>query len=257
MKTPLAAMICALAGAYATLAFGAPTTVTAAGLDAFEGEVVELGYADQRQEGGFEVLDVALVENGRAVLRADVPAPVRAEFVVLGGEGECSARGIVEPGGTHRLRMRGDGLAFAGGRYQTLIEPPAGAPNAADAERLRRLYLHAEDPMARALALREAWKDRSGAWRDTEDAEQLAVLASLQTSLEDDLNLALINAVIDRRDADAARAIKDFRAADLGGEEIRLLDVLRANKYTLVEFWASWCGPCIAEIPHLQTAYER
>ena len=48
----------------------------------------------------------------------------------------------------------------------------------------------------------------------------------------------------------------DIDLVDEKGKTVKLSSLIPQGKYCMLDFWASWCGPCRAEIPHLKKLAE-
>jgi thiol-disulfide isomerase/thioredoxin len=166
---------------------------------------------------------------------------------------------------------------------KTILEAEAALeknPLADDAdERMRRMYRNlqantwtlwgrlAEDEGRKADAI--AAYSNSASMSDTSQAvyfrpyhvnipERLKKLWAEVGGTEEGLSALLQRPQTEKKESSwqtVRNTIPEFEIADLSGRTWRLTDL--KGKRTLVNVWATWCGPCVHELPAIQKLYER
>ncbi|GIN97687.1 thiol:disulfide interchange protein tlpA [Siminovitchia terrae] len=60
---------------------------------------------------------------------------------------------------------------------------------------------------------------------------------------------------VDLSEVKEGKMAPDFELVTLNGETVKLSDY--RGKKVILNFWATWCPPCRAEMPHMQNFYEQ
>lgn len=212
-----------------------------------------------------EKIDSTVISGRTMTFDGTVKDPIWVRIMV---DGDRAGMLILEPG---TLNMRQDGTVD-GGRlntiyadfnkvYHNLANRMRSLPDLPSSKREAEAIQH-EFEMEKAKVASANKNNAIGYYLFLQDAYAYTPqeLDSVLTANPDMLRYSRIQKLRDAAKHKLAtmpgQMFTDFEIT-YNGETKKLSDYVGRGKYTLVDFWASWCGPCIRETAVIKELYDK
>lgn len=252
-------------------------------------------YLSNRLEN-YPFTDTAVLENGKAMFSGVIKTPQTVMVTIMVGDSLNANPGrlcsfFLEEGQTDieaKVAMEGPEVTITGGRVQATLDSLENVRNSLLSERgfdslaARFGMMSAEEQQKVQALYMEVDSIVNAAEKAYIDANPLSLYAlnKLYSNFEYDLNIdeaaekieafksdleyagnemvAEMESLIEiHKGLQVGAVAPDFVQNDPEGNPVRFSDIYSKNKVTMIDFWASWCGPCRAFNPDLVKIYKQ
>ncbi len=210
-------------------------------------------------------IDSVDVTDGTTVFTGTVDVPVMARLVIAGNRGPLF---VLEPGdisidssgdatGTplnERLNKMAADQKVLVDEFKSLADDSLGRIRGAEIEKRYTEYTDSvmnanlDNPVGYYLFIQKAYEL---------DLPQLEEVINAHPELGKTQRISkLRESLVRKAETSEGSMFKDFEVT-YDGNTSRLSDYVGKGRYTLVDFWASWCGPCIRETATIKDLYSR
>jgi thiol-disulfide isomerase/thioredoxin len=123
------------------------------------------------------------------------------------------------------------------------------------------LFAHAHDELSKALGINSNFPDalfsdgKTLAQLNQDDAAKARFEQYVKMKPADDPNAQRATRYLSRPELARARMAPPFAVTTVDGQRVSMDDL--QGKVVLLDFWATWCGPCREALPHMQKVAKK